>query len=353
MESSGQRKKRILVTGGAGYIGSHTVVELIQSGHEVVITDNLCNAQEGIPEKIRRITGVLPTFIKCDLSDERAIMALFKECGQLDAVIHFAALKAVGESTEKPLMYYRNNLFSLVLLLEQMQKNSIRHFVFSSSCTVYGEPDALPVSEQSTLKKPESPYGHTKQMGEQILADCAATNSVVTIALRYFNPIGAHASAIIGEYPIGPPNNLVPIITQTTIGKRPPLLVNGNDYPTPDGSCIRDYIHVVDLAKAHVLAVGRLLNHRNESNFETFNLGTGRGYSVLETIQKFEQVNHVKVPYSIGPRRPGDVVAVYADTKKANEVLGWQSNLDLEEMLRSAWQWELTLKKESDAKAAH
>jgi UDP-glucose 4-epimerase len=262
----------------------------------------------------------------------------------IDAIIHFAALKAVGESVEAPLLYYRNNMLSLINLLEAMQSFKVKNLVFSSSCTVYGQPDQLPVSEQAPMKKPESPYGQTKQMAEQILADVVKSNALDVISLRYFNPIGAHESALIGEYPIGAPNNLVPMITQTAVGIREKLLVFGDDYDTKDGSCVRDYIHVVDIAKAHVVAIERLLDAKNKSNYEVFNLGTGNGFTVLETIKTFEKVSHQKLNYEITARRSGDVEKVYADTKLANEVLGWKAERDLDNMLLSAWNWQVRLK---------
>ncbi len=336
--------KKILVTGGTGYIGSHTVVELQNSGYEVCIIDNLSNSTIQILDQIEKITGIRPDFSEFDISDKPALDNFFKTHNDIEGVIHFAAYKAVGESTELPLKYYRNNLVSLMNLLEAMDEYQCRNLVFSSSCTVYGQPEKLPVSENAPIQKAISPYGNTKQISEEIIADVVYKNETKAISLRYFNPIGAHPSALIGELPIGIPNNLVPFITQTAIGKREQLKVFGDDYNTPDGSCIRDYIHVVDLAKAHVIAVERLLNKKTSDPFEVFNLGTGNGYSVLELVKTFEEVNKVKLNYIITDRRPGDVEQVWADTQKANNVLGWKAELGAEEMLLSAWEWEKNLK---------
>lgn len=337
-------KKRILVTGGTGYIGSHTIVELQAKGFEVLIIDSLQNSFEGVLDQIKKISGIKPKFYQFDLCDNIALTQFFETEQGIDAIIHFAALKAVGESVENPLLYYKNNMLSLINLLEAMQKHAVKHIVFSSSCTVYGQPDSLPVSESAPLKKPESPYGHTKQMAEQVLADVVNSCPLNVISLRYFNPIGAHESALIGEYPIGAPNNLVPMITQTAAGIREKLLVFGDDYNTKDGSCIRDYIHVVDIANAHVVAIERLLNNKIKTNYEVFNLGTGHGYTVLETIKTFEKVAAQQLNYEIAPRRSGDVEKVYADTTYANQELGWKAERNLENMLSSAWNWQLNLK---------
>jgi UDP-glucose 4-epimerase len=336
---------KVLVTGGTGYIGSHTVVELINEGFEVVIVDNLSNSNVDVLNGIEKITGVRPAFENIDCVDYVAMDKMTEKYGNIDAIIHFAASKAVGESVEKPLLYYRNNLLSLINLLQLMPVHKIKHFVFSSSCTVYGQPDVLPVTEDAPIKVAVSPYGNTKQIGEEIIRDTiyANPNNYKSIILRYFNPIGAHATAEIGELPNGVPNNLLPFVTQTAIGLRKQLQVFGNDYDTPDGSCIRDYIHVVDLAKAHLVAVKRMLEGKSKEDLETFNLGTGRGLSVLEIIKTFEEVNHVKVPYKIVSRREGDIEKVWADPTYANDVLGWKAMETVEETLRSAWAWELNL----------
>jgi UDP-glucose 4-epimerase len=334
-------KKRILVTGGTGYIGSHTTIELINEGFDVVIVDNLSNSSIDMLDGIEKIAGVRPAFEQFDLCDKEKTKDLFKKYTDIAAIIHFAAYKAVGESVQKPLMYYRNNLTSLLNLLDAMNENPAVSMVFSSSCTVYGQPDKLPVTEEAPIKKANSPYGNTKQIAEEIIQDAIAANpSVKAVALRYFNPIGAHASALIGELPLGVPQNLVPFVTQTAIGIRQQLSVFGSDYNTPDGSCIRDYIHVVDLAKAHVVAIKRLVEHKNKNNFEIFNLGTGRGVSVLEIIKAFEKVTGMPLNYKIVDRRPGDVEQVWADTRYANEELGWKAQSTLEETLVSAWNWE-------------
>jgi UDP-glucose 4-epimerase len=332
--------KRILVTGGTGFIGSHTVVELQQNGYNVIIVDNLSNSSVEVVDKITMITGKKPEFENFDLADAELTVDFFKRYQDIDGIIHFAAFKAVGESMEKPLDYYRNNLLSLINLLEGMKTHHITNMVFSSSCTVYGQPDVLPVTEEAPLKPAWSPYGNTKQMGEDILRFSAPAHGLQTIALRYFNPIGAHHSALIGELPLGIPNNLIPFITQTAIGKRPCLNVYGNDYDTPDGTAIRDYIHVVDLARAHVIAVERLMKNKGKSPFEIFNLGTGKGFSVLEVISAFERVSGVKLNYKIVPRRPGDIEKVWADTHFANKELGWKAEKDIDEMMLSAWNWE-------------
>jgi UDP-glucose 4-epimerase len=333
---------KIVVTGGMGYIGSHTVVELLDQGFEVVILDNLANSKQEVLDKIETITNKRPEFVQIDLCDKELVTKFFSSC-KTDALIHFAAHKDVGKSVLFPLDYYRNNLLSLINILEAMSEHKVRNIVFSSSCSVYGEPDALPVSEDTPVKKAESPYANTKQICEEILADYIKTSEIKGIALRYFNPIGAHESALIGELPLGAPTNLVPVITQTAIGKREVLNVFGDDYDTPDGSCIRDYIHVVDLAKAHVTAIERLIGNKFKSDYELFNLGTGRGNTVLEVIHTFEKVSGVKLNYKISPRRPGDVVKVYADTTKANKELGWVAEKSLDEMVSSAWAWEKKL----------
>ena len=335
--------KKILVTGATGYIGSHTVVELQQSGYEVIAIDDLSNSTIKILDLVAKITGRRPYFEKLDISDEAATKAFFAEHSDIKGVIHFAAFKAVGESVEFPLKYYRNNLFGLINLLNCMQEHKINHMVFSSSCTVYGEPDKLPVNEKAPVKKALSPYGNTKQISEEIIEDACKVSDLNAISLRYFNPIGAHESGLIGELPIGVPNNLVPFITQTAIGKRSKLKVFGQDYDTPDGTCIRDYIHVTDLAKAHVVAVKRMLESQTENRYEIFNLGTGKGYSVLETIKAFEKVSEVKLNYEITGRRPGDVPKVWADTTYANLKLGWKAEKGLDEMMASAWKWEKNL----------
>ncbi len=335
------QKKKILVTGGTGYIGSHTCVELIEAGFEVVIIDDLSNSSLDILQNIKTITGVRPDFYEFNLCDTEQVEDFFREQTDLAGIIHFAALKAVGESVEKPLLYYRNNLLSLINLLDMMQQYNIPNLVFSSSCTVYGEPDSLPVTEQAPIKKAESPYGNTKQISEEIIQDTVrAYPELKSIALRYFNPIGAHESGLIGELPSGVPNNLMPFITQTAIGLRQELKVFGSDYDTSDGTCVRDYIHVVDLAQAHVIAVKRLLENQNKSNYEFFNLGTGRGSSVLEVIQSFERTSEQKLNYKLVDRRAGDVVQIYADTQFANQELGWKAQKTLDDMTRSAWQWE-------------
>lgn len=332
---------KILVTGGTGYIGSHTAVELMAAGYEVVIVDNFSNSEPFVLDRIREISGTDCAFEQVDLADRNAVKGFFDRFPDLDGIIHFAASKAVGESVENPLLYYRNNIGSLIHLLENMRDHQIANLVFSSSCTVYGQPDRLPVDETAPIKKAESPYGNTKQICEEIITDTVrAEPSLRSIALRYFNPIGAHASGKIGELPRGVPNNLVPFVTQTALGLRKELQVFGDDYQTPDGSCIRDYIHVVDLAKAHVVAVDRLLRGQHAVPVEVFNLGTGRGVSVLEVIRTFEQVTGVTLPHRIVGRRAGDVEQVWADTRIANEVLGWSAETALADSLQSAWVWE-------------
>ncbi len=331
---------KILVTGGLGYIGSHTVVALQQAGFEVLIVDNMSNSSIDVLEGIVKITGVSPQFKYLDLRDKNEVHQYFKDHKDIDGIIHFAASKAVGESVENPLLYYENNLNTLVYLLQECNQHHIQNLIFSSSCTVYGEPDSLPITESAPVKEANSPYGNTKQISEEIIFDTTKISDLTAIALRYFNPIGAHESAEIGELPLGVPQNLVPFITQTAIGLREQLSVFGNDYPTEDGSCIRDYIHVMDLAEAHVVALQRLLEKNNLTAFEVFNVGTGKGSSVFEVIQAFEKVSGTSLNYKVVDRRPGDVNAVYADTAKANKELGWKAQRDLEEALRSAWKWE-------------
>ena len=334
---------KILVTGGTGYIGSHTVVELQNSGFDVLIIDDLSNSRAQIIDQIEKISGKRPEFHKINLCDHGKIRSLFSTLQEIKGVIHFAAFKAVGDSCRAPLVYYNNNVLSLINLLDSMAVLGCKNLVFSSSCTVYGVPDSLPVTEEAPVKIANSPYGNTKQICEEIIADVSKITSLRSIILRYFNPIGAHESGLIGELPIGKPNNLVPFITQTMIGKIKKLEVFGNDYETPDGTCIRDYIHVVDLARAHVDAMKMLLNNNKDKRLDVYNLGTGKGYSVMELIKTFENVNNVKVPYEIAPRRPGDVPVVYANADKAKENLGWKAEKSLEEMLESAWKWEKNL----------
>jgi UDP-glucose 4-epimerase len=339
---------KILVTGGLGFIGSHTVVELQNEGFEVVVVDNLSNSSINVLDGIKSITGKKPIFEEFDLREKPKVQAFFQKHDDIAGVIHFAASKAVGESVEKPLQYYENNLGVLVYILQELKKKGEASFIFSSSCTVYGQADTMPITEAAPVKPAESPYGNTKQVGEEIIRDtCKVNQDLNAIALRYFNPIGAHPSGKIGELPIGVPQNLVPFITQTGIGLREQLSVFGDDYPTDDGTCIRDYIHVVDLAKAHVAALQRLLKGKNESNYEVFNLGTGKGSSVLEVIQSFERVSGKKLNYKIVDRRPGDIVQAYADTKKANEVLGWKAKSSLDDAMKSAWEWEKIVRSSS------
>lgn len=337
---------RILVTGGVGYIGSHTTVELMQQGYKVTIVDNLSNSNIGVLDGIEAIVGERPDFEQVDCNDIEAMERVFSTYPDIEAVIHFAASKAVGESVEKPLMYYRNNLGSLITLLELMKKHDVRNIVFSSSCTVYGQPDAehLPVDEDAPIQKALSPYGATKQINEEIIRDEAhADANLRAILLRYFNPIGAHPSALIGELPNGVPNNLLPFVTQTAAGLRKELKVFGDDYNTPDGSCIRDYIYVVDLAKAHVKAVERMLSGKSAEQVEVFNLGTGRGLSVLEIVRTFMEVTGVNLPYQIVGRREGDIEQVWANPKRANEVLGWRADTPTADILASAWRWQCHL----------
>ncbi|WP_310555598.1 UDP-glucose 4-epimerase GalE [Flavobacterium sp.] len=331
---------KILVTGGLGFIGSHTVVELQNEGFDVVVIDNLSNSSETVLTGIENITCKKPIFEQIDLREKRAVQKFFQKHSDISGVIHFAASKAVGESVENPLLYYENNIHSLVYILQELQQKNEANFIFSSSCTVYGQAEAMPITENAPIQPAMSPYGNTKQIGEEIIIEVCKVSNINSILLRYFNPIGAHSSAEIGELPIGVPQNLVPFISQTAIGLRQELSVYGNDYPTPDGTCIRDYIHVVDLAKAHVIALQRLLQKKNVEKVETFNLGTGTGSSVLEVITAFEKVSHQKLPYKIVARREGDVVSAYANTDKANRVLGWKANSSLEEALESAWKWE-------------
>ena len=334
---------RILVTGGTGYIGSHTTVELMQQGYDVVVIDNLSNSSADVLDGVAAIVGTRPAFEQVDCNDAQALAQVFTKYPDIQGVIHFAASKAVGESVEQPLMYYRNNLMSLVTLLEQMKAHNIHNIVFSSSCTVYGQPteEHLPVDEKAPIQVALSPYGNTKQINEEIIRDEAHANAQLhATILRYFNPIGAHPSAMIGELPNGVPQNLLPFVTQTAIGLRPELKVFGDDYNTPDGSCIRDYIYVVDLAKAHVKAVERMLNYQAKEQVEVFNLGTGRGLSVLEILNTFMQITGVKVPYQIVGRREGDIEQVWAKPDKANNVLGWKADTPIEDVLLSAWRWE-------------
>jgi UDP-glucose 4-epimerase len=339
--------KKILVTGGAGYIGSHTVVELAQAGYEPIIVDDFSNSEESALGGIKAILGREVPCHRIDCGDAEALRQVFKTEGNIAGVIHFAAFKAVGESVQKPLAYFHNNVGSLITLLQVMQEQGVENLVFSSSCTVYGVPDQLPVTEATPTKPASSPYGRTKQMCEDIVHDAAGApnNKVHTILLRYFNPIGAHESAKIGELPLGVPNNLVPFITQTAAGLREKLTIFGNDYDTPDGTNVRDYIHVVDLAKAHIAAVQRLLDRKASEVVETFNVGTGHGNSVLEVVHTFEEASGQKLNYAIGPRRPGDVPAIYADATKAAEVLGFKTETSLRDSLASAWKWQQTLAK--------
>jgi len=333
--------KKILVTGGLGYIGSHVVVELQNKGYEVVIIDDLSNSSLKVLDGVVKITGIKPLFEKIDLKEKKSVVQFFKRHSDIDGITHFAASKAVEESVKNPLKFYENNINSLINLLQELDTLNAPKLIFSSSCTVYGEADDLPITENSPIKEPESPYGNTKKIGEQIIKDsCMANTSLQAIILRYFNPIGAHASACIGELPIGVPQNLVPFITQTGIGIRKKLSIFGNDYSTQDGTCIRDYIHVVDLAKAHVVAIERLLEKKNNENYEFYNIGTGKGSSVLEVVKAFEVISGFKINYSFEDRRKGDVVSAFADTSKANNVLKWKSELSLNDALASAWRWE-------------
>lgn len=338
-------KNKILVTGGAGFIGSHTIVDLLSQGYDVVSVDNFSRSNPRVFEGIRAITGVSVKNYSVDIVNETELQEVFKQEQGLSGIIHFAAYKLVGESVEQPLLYYENNLRSLINVLKCMEQGDVKNLIFSSSCSVYGNLSELPVTENTPNAVAESPYAATKQMGERIVGDFlqAATNSNA-ILLRYFNPVGAHPSAEIGELPIGKPNNLVPVITQTAIGKLDQMSVWGSDYPTRDGSCVRDYIHVMDIAKAHTLAMDYLIQGKNETNCETYNVGSGLGVTVLEAIRAFEKVSGVKLNYNMGPRRPGDVVAIYADNHLIRERLGWEARYDLDEMMRTAWQWELRQK---------
>jgi UDP-glucose 4-epimerase len=337
--------QKILVTGGLGFIGSHTVVELQKEGYEVLIIDNLSNSSIDVLGQITSITGKQPVFENLDLKNQHELKTFFKSNKNIEGIIHFAASKAVGESVEKPLEYYHNNISSLIYLLEEMKNSNVSNFIFSSSCTVYGQADIMPITESAPFKPAESPYGNTKQIGEEIISDSSKVSNLRAIALRYFNPIGAHGSAEIGELPIGIPQNLIPYVTQTAAGIRKELSIFGGDYPTSDGTAIRDYIHVVDLAKAHTVAMKRLLDKKNKSPFEVFNIGTGKGTSVLEVIKAFEKVTNQPLNYKIVDRREGDIIEAYADTSLANNELKWKAELNLEEALASAWKWQLSLKK--------
>ncbi|MBL6964396.1 MAG: UDP-glucose 4-epimerase GalE [Bacteroidetes bacterium] len=341
------KKKRILVTGGTGYIGSHTAIELLKQDFEVVIMDNLSNSFDWIVNQIEEISKKKVDFHKIDMRDDRQMDSFFKQNHQFDGVIHFAALKSVGESVQIPNLYYHNNLVSLIHLLDNMQNHQIDNLIFSSSCTVYGEPDRVPITEEFPIKKAESPYGNTKQISEEIIQDNFNLSGMNAVSLRYFNPVGAHESGLLGELPLQKPESLMPVITQTCIGKRDQMMVHGNDYDTADGSAIRDYFHVTDLALAHVKALEFLWNKNNKSNFSIFNLGSEKGYSVFEVIHTFEEVNGVKVNYELGPRRKGDVSVVFADSSKALKDLGWKTSINLPEMTRSAWKWEKYLKSKS------
>lgn len=340
--------KKILVTGGCGYIGSHTIVDLLQNGFNVISADNNSRSKAGILEGVEKITGVKVKNYTVDLCNFDDTHAVFQENTDIDGIIHFAAYKSVGESVENPLMYFDNNLNSLINILRCASEFNVPHFVFSSSCTVYGNPVEIPVTEKSFLQKAESAYGSTKQMGEQIVEQTVLSNNIQAVLLRYFNPVGAHLSNQIGEMPIGKPANLVPAITQTAIGKLPQMLVHGNDYPTKDGSCIRDYIHVSDIAHAHTLALNYLIKKKNESNCDVFNLGSGNGYSVLEVINAFEKVSGQKLNYVIGPRRPGDVIAIFANNEKATGLLEWKLQYTLDDMMSTAWNWEQKLKEDEN-----
>ena len=334
-------KEKILVTGGTGYIGSHTTVELMNAGYDVVIIDNLSNSNENVLDGIEQITGKRPVFVKGDCTDLNTLKKLFEDNPGIKGIINFAASKAVGESVQKPLLYYRNNLNTLINLLELMPQYGVLGIVFSSSCTVYGEPDVNPIDETAPIKSATSPYGNTKQISEEIIEDYVASGAPIkSIILRYFNPIGAHPSACIGELPLGVPQNLVPFLTQAAAGIRPELTVFGDDYNTPDGSCIRDYIDVVDLAKAHVIAMERMLNGKDHDSIEIFNLGTGNGLSVLELINAFEEATGVKVPHKIGARRAGDIEKIWANPYKANNVLGWKAEADIKDTMKNAWKWQ-------------
>ncbi|MBS1747860.1 MAG: UDP-glucose 4-epimerase GalE [Bacteroidetes bacterium] len=340
--------KKILVTGGCGFIGAHTVVDLIENGYEVISIDDNSRSSVYLLEGIEKITGKRIKNYKVDLKNFDETLAVFQENEGIDGIIHFAAYKAVGESVSAPLLYYENNLFSLINVLKCVKEFNIPNFVFSSSCTVYGNPDAIPVTESSPEKPAESPYGATKQMGEKIVKDFTIAGKCNAILLRYFNPVGAHPSIQIGELPIGRPQNLVPAITQFAIGKISDMTVYGDDYPTRDGSCVRDYIHVSDIAHAHTLALEFLISNKNNASCEIFNLGSGNGVTVLEAIKAFEKVSGVKLDYKIGPRRPGDVIAIYANNNLATTALGWKVKYDLDDMMRTAWEWELKIKKDEE-----
>ena len=338
---------KILVTGGCGYIGAHTILDLIENGFEPVCIDNNSRSTTALLEGIKAITGVSVKNYKVDLCNFDDTYAVFQENIDIKGIIHFAAFKAVGESVELPLLYFENNLTSLINILKCAKEFNVANFIFSSSCTVYGTPDEIPVTEQTPQKPAESPYGATKQMGEEIVREITKSGDLQGILLRYFNPVGAHSSALIGELPLGKPQNLVPAITQTAIGKLPQMIVYGDDYPTRDGSCIRDYIHVCDIAHAHILALQYLMEKRNSSPCEIFNLGTGNGITVLEVIHSFEKVSGVKLNYKIGPRRPGDIIAIYANNSFAKKQLNWEPQYSLDEMMSTAWKWELKLKDDS------
>jgi UDP-glucose 4-epimerase len=341
-------KKKIVVTGGTGYIGSHTAVELIEDGFEVILIDNLYNSEAEVADRIGKITGTKPRLEVFDICDREKLNDFFQKNKDVSAIIHFAAYKAVGESVSKPLEYYRNNLVSLINILEGMNDYAVPAIVFSSSCTVYGQPEKLPVTEDAPIQPAISPYGNTKQIGEEIIRDTVAANkNIKAISLRYFNPIGAHKSALIGELPRGVPENLVPFITQTALGLRNELKIFGDDYNTPDGSCIRDYLHVVDLAKAHVIAVKRMLENKNKHDYEVFNLGTGKGVSVLEAIKSFERVSGIKLKYKITGRRAGDIEKIWADPSFANRELGWKTLSSLDEAMKTAWEWEKAVRKKN------
>ncbi len=339
--------KKILVTGGCGYIGTHTIVDLVQNGYEVICVDNNSRSNDAMLNGVEEIIGKSVKNYKVDLCNFDDTHAIFQENIDINGIIHFAAYKAVGESVDKPLVYFENNLISLINILKCAQEFHVPHFVFSSSCTVYGNPDDMIVTEQTPQKSAESPYGATKQMGERIVEDVVKSNNLHAILLRYFNPVGAHPSNNIGELPIGKPANLIPAITQTAIGKLPQMQVFGNDYDTRDGSCVRDFIHVCDIAHAHTLALNYLIAQKNAANCEVFNLGTGDGYTVLEAIAAFEKVSGVKLNYKIGPRRAGDVIAIYANNTKAKTLLGWQPKYGINDMMDTAWKWELKLKTEN------
>ena len=339
---------KILVTGGCGYIGAHTIVDLLENGFNPISIDDNSRSTTGLLTGIKEITGVAVKNYKVDLTNFDDTYAVFQENTDIKGIIHFAAYKAVGESVQEPLMYYENNLISLINVLKCAKEFKVPHFIFSSSCTVYGSPDKIPVTEDSPIKPAESPYGATKQMGEEIVKDVTKTGGLQSILLRYFNPVGAHPSALIGELPVGKPENLVPAITQTAVGKIKELIVYGDDYDTRDGSCIRDYVHVCDIASAHTLALQHLIENKNVQPCEIYNLGTGNGVSVLEAIHAFEKVSNVKLNYKIGPRRPGDIVAIYANNSLAKEKLKWDPEYSLEEMMRTAWKWQLKLQADTE-----